>query len=50
MTWIDFFSNIGGIYGLVLGMGIISFVELFWLFLRIIFVLETGNIVTEVKI
>jgi hypothetical protein len=50
MTWIDFFSNIGGIYGLVLGMGIISFVELFWLFIRIIFVLETGNIVTEVKI
>jgi hypothetical protein len=31
MNWIDYFSNVGGIYGLVLGMGIISFVELFWL-------------------
>ena len=33
MNWIDYFSNVGGIYGLVLGMGIISFIELFWFFL-----------------
>ena len=31
MNWIVFFSNVGGIYGLVLGMGLISIVELFWL-------------------
>ena len=35
MTWIDYFSNVGGLLGLVLGMGIISFIELFWLCLRI---------------
>ena len=36
MTWIDFFSTVGGLLGLVLGMGIISFVELFWLGLRVL--------------
>jgi len=35
MTWVIFFSNIGGLLGLVLGMGIISVIELFWLALRI---------------
>jgi hypothetical protein len=28
MTWIDFFSNIGGIFGLVIGTGIVSLSEL----------------------
>jgi hypothetical protein len=36
MTWVMFFSNIGGLLGLVLGMGIVSLVEIFWLFLRIL--------------
>jgi hypothetical protein len=36
MTWVIFFSNIGGLLGLVLGMGIISFIELFWLALRML--------------
>ena len=36
MTWIDYFSTVGGLLGLVLGMGFISFIELFWLVLRII--------------
>ena len=31
MNWIGYFSNVGGIYGLVLGMGLISIVEIFWL-------------------
>ncbi len=35
MSWIDFYSNIGGILGLVLGMGIISIFELIWFQLRI---------------
>jgi hypothetical protein len=39
MTWTDFFSNIGGNFGLVLGMGIISVVELVWIFFMIIGVL-----------
>ena len=36
MTWIDFLSNVGGLMGLVLGMGFVSFVELFWLGLQLI--------------
>ncbi len=36
MTWINFFSNVGGLLGLVLGMGIISVVELVWLCLRLV--------------
>ena len=36
MTWIDYFATVGGLLGLVLGMGFISFVELFWLCLRIV--------------
>jgi hypothetical protein len=31
MGWIDYCSNVGGIFGLVLGIGIISLVELVWL-------------------
>jgi len=34
MTWIDYFSYIGGILGLVLGMGFVSFIELVWVCLR----------------
>ena len=36
MTWIDFFSTIGGLLGLVLGMDIITLVELVWLAMRLI--------------
>ena len=36
LTWIDYFSTVGGLLGLVLGMGFISFVELIWLALRIL--------------
>ena len=35
MTWIDYFAAVGGLLGLVLGMGFVSFFELFWLFIRI---------------
>ena len=35
MTWIDYFSSVGGLLGLVLGMGFFSFFELIWLCLRI---------------
>jgi len=35
MTWIDYFSAVGGLLGLVLGMGFVSFIELFWLGIRI---------------
>lgn len=35
MNWIDYFATVGGLLGLVLGMGIVSFVELFWVCLRI---------------
>jgi hypothetical protein len=34
MTWIDYFATVGGLLGLVLGMGFVSFFELFWLFIR----------------
>jgi hypothetical protein len=36
MTWIDYFSGVGGLMGLVLGVGFVSSFELFWLILRII--------------
>ena len=36
MTWIDYLSTVGGLLGLVLGMGFISFVEIFWICLRIV--------------
>ena len=35
MNWIDYFSTVGGLLGLVLGMGSISVVELLWLCLRL---------------
>jgi hypothetical protein len=35
MTWIDYFSTVGGLLGLVLGMGIISVIELIWLCMRL---------------
>jgi hypothetical protein len=34
MTWIDYFSTVGGLLGLVLGMGIVSFIELIWVCMR----------------
>ena len=34
MTWIDYFSTVGGLLGLVLGMGIISFIEMIWVCCR----------------
>ena len=30
MTWIDYLSNVGGLMGLVLGMGFVSFFEIAW--------------------
>ena len=36
MTWIDYFATVGGLLGLVLGMGLITFIELLWLCLRIV--------------
>jgi hypothetical protein len=30
MTWIDFFANLGGLFGLVLGLGIIFLFEFVW--------------------
>jgi len=36
LTWIDYFSAVGGLLGLVLGMGFVSFIELFWLCMRMI--------------
>jgi len=35
MNWIDYFSTVGGLLGLVLGMGIISVIELLWVCLRL---------------
>ena len=36
MTWIDFFSNVGGLLGLVLGIGAITLMELIWLSYQIV--------------
>jgi len=36
MNWVDYLSNVGGLMGLVLGMGFVSFIEIFWLGLRLI--------------
>ena len=36
MTWIDYFATVGGLLGLVLGMGFVSFIELFWLSFEIL--------------
>jgi hypothetical protein len=37
MNWIDYFSLVGGLFGLVLGMGFYSFFEIIWLSFRIAF-------------
>ena len=37
MSWIDYFSNVGGILGLLLGIGMLSLFEFVWLFKQIIF-------------
>jgi len=34
-TWIGFFSAIGGLLGLCLGVSLVTFVELVWLCLRL---------------
>ena len=34
-TWIDFFSAIGGLLGLCIGISIVTFVELFWLLFKV---------------
>ena len=36
MNWIDFLSTLGGLLGLVLGMGFVSFIELAWLGFRLV--------------
>ena len=36
MTWIDFFSNVGGLLGLVLGIGAITLMEFIWLSNKIV--------------
>jgi len=36
MSWIDYLANIGGLLGLVLGMGFVSFIELVWFSLRVL--------------
>ncbi len=36
MTWIDYFSTVGGLLGLVLGMGFVTFIEIFWLGCKIV--------------
>ena len=36
MGWIDYLSTVGGLLGLVLGMGFVSFIELIWLGIRLI--------------
>ena len=46
MTWIDYFSTVGGLLGLVLGMGIVSFIEMFWLCLRMAaFKMNLSNVI-----
>ena len=42
-NWIDFFSAIGGLLGLCIGLSIVTFVELFWLGFRIICNLFRSN-------
>jgi hypothetical protein len=34
MNWVDYLSTVGGLLGLVLGMGFVSFIELAWLAIR----------------
>ncbi len=44
MTWIDYFSQVGGILGLLLGMGFVSFIELIWLFARMFLEVMNGRL------
>jgi hypothetical protein len=34
-TWISFFSTVGGLLGLCIGISLVSFIELFWLAVKI---------------
>ena len=34
--WIDFFSNVGGLLGLCIGLSIVTIIELVWLCFRLI--------------
>lgn len=36
MNWIDYLATVGGLLGLVLGMGFVSFIEIVWFLLRVI--------------
>ena len=36
MSWIDYLANVGGLLGLVLGMGFVSFIELVWFSVRVL--------------
>jgi len=36
MSWIDYLSTVGGLLGLVLGMGFVSFIEVVWLLFQIV--------------
>jgi len=36
MTWIDFFANLGGLFGLGLGLGLIFLFEVIWYLLYLI--------------
>jgi len=47
MTWLDYLSAVGGLLGLVLGMGFVTFVELFWVCLRLFALkLNLQNLIT----
>lgn len=35
LSWTDFFASIGGLVGLCMGASIVTFIEVFWLCLRI---------------
>jgi hypothetical protein len=35
MTWVDFFAQIGGILGLCIGISLVTFIEIFWLFVSL---------------
>ena len=51
MTWIDYYSNVGGILGFVLGMGIVTIFEIIFLVLKILKTLAIkSNFVTYFQI
>lgn len=48
--WIDFFSNVGGLLGLCIGMSIVTLIELLWLCSKLIGVyFKQGNYIKERK-